>query len=69
MDIEFCGAAGEVTGSCHILRVQGHRRFHREQSNSLGCDQYCGERHAQFEFKAFLESRCKAKVRLPEPGD
>jgi len=24
MDIEFFGAAGEVTGSCHILRVQGH---------------------------------------------
>ncbi len=23
MDIEFFGAAGEVTGSCHILRVQG----------------------------------------------
>jgi metallo-beta-lactamase family protein len=24
MDIEFFGAAGEVTGSCHILRVNGH---------------------------------------------
>jgi len=24
MEIEFFGAAGEVTGSCHILRVQGH---------------------------------------------
>ena len=24
MELEFFGAAGEVTGSCHILRVQGH---------------------------------------------
>jgi metallo-beta-lactamase family protein len=24
MEIEFFGAAGEITGSCHILRVQGH---------------------------------------------
>jgi metallo-beta-lactamase family protein len=24
MDIEFFGAAGEVTGSCHVLRVDGH---------------------------------------------
>ncbi len=25
MEIEFFGAAGEVTGSCHILRVAGHQ--------------------------------------------
>jgi len=25
MEIEFYGAAGEVTGSCHILRVAGRQ--------------------------------------------
>jgi metallo-beta-lactamase family protein len=25
MELEFFGAAGEVTGSCHILRVRGHQ--------------------------------------------
>ena len=25
MNLEFFGAAGEVTGSCHILTINGHR--------------------------------------------
>ncbi|MFN2565881.1 MAG: MBL fold metallo-hydrolase, partial [Gemmatimonadaceae bacterium] len=49
MELEFSGAAREVTGSCHILRVdgrtvlldcglfQGHRRESREKNLRLPC--------------------------------
>lgn len=25
MELEFYGAAGRITGSCHILRINGHQ--------------------------------------------
>src|SRR4051812_49427281 len=39
MQLEFFGAAGEVTGSCHILRVGGHELL-------LDCGMIQGDRDA-----------------------
>ena len=40
MELEFFGAAGEVTGSCHIVRCAGHQIL-------LDCGMIQGSREAE----------------------
>ena len=61
MELEFFGAAGEVTGSCHILRVGGHQVL-------LDCGQIQGGRDALREDHA-SERRVPCARPLPEHDD
>ena len=54
MEIEFFGAAGEVTGSCHILRFGGHTVL-------LDCGLIQGSRKAEARLRRLFTSFCSGR--------
>ena len=71
MEIEFYGAAGEVTGSCHILRNGGQRDLLRWYDSFEGHPPVCLV-HGEPEPARLLQSalhRRGAHISIPHPGD